>query len=393
MTKYGIEVRREETYGGVTYTFPGAAAMSEQVTFLRNPESSEKRTKPPASQLIWQMTNYSHYTYRTRYWPFVQKGDAGYYQWKNFGSSVNWVSFDWSRVPPEPPDPMNQLLVKIRDDVANVANMLGEYKQTAKMVEDGLFHFARAVTLMRRRRYGKAMKELKSFGEKLRRSGRSVSNIVAPPSRSGPRGRAANAWLQFHFGVEPLAKDIYKLCEEIRNSKPKPLVTKKVTKVARTSIPGSYFVYEDSAKRTQLQVWGTYTRKLTAYVEVDNALLQSASDHGLTSPASLVWELTAFSFVVDWFIGVGEWLQALDVPLGISRSICYETRKLQFSHSYNMSGLTVNFEESPKASLSHRLTSREVRPLTAVMPRWKASVTTTRTVTALALLQQLKRKP
>lgn len=39
---------------------------------------------------------------------------------------------------------------------------------------------------------------------------------------------------------------------------------------------------------------------------------------GLTNPASVAWELVPFSFVVDWFAPVGDWLNALDATLGYS---------------------------------------------------------------------------
>jgi hypothetical protein len=36
---------------------------------------------------------------------------------------------------------------------------------------------------------------------------------------------------------------------------------------------------------------------------------------GVTKPLSVIWELVPFSFVVDWFVSVGEWISSLEDEL------------------------------------------------------------------------------
>jgi hypothetical protein len=39
------------------------------------------------------------------------------------------------------------------------------------------------------------------------------------------------------------------------------------------------------------------------------------SSLGLTNPLTVIWEVTPYSFVADWFLSIGSFLETLDVPL------------------------------------------------------------------------------
>jgi hypothetical protein len=51
---------------------------------------------------------------------------------------------------------------------------------------------------------------------------------------------------------------------------------------------------------------------------VDSSQLANLQDWGITNPLLLAWELLPYSFVVDWFIPVGDWLATVDYSLGLS---------------------------------------------------------------------------
>lgn len=55
--------------------------------------------------------------------------------------------------------------------------------------------------------------------------------------------------------------------------------------------------------------------KLTA--ELSNSSWHAASQLDLVNPLSLGWELVPFSFVLDWFIPVGNMLEALTAHAGL----------------------------------------------------------------------------
>jgi len=51
--------------------------------------------------------------------------------------------------------------------------------------------------------------------------------------------------------------------------------------------------------------------------EVDDTRLANLDDWGITNPALLAWELVPYSFVVDWFYPVGDWLSQVGYSLGL----------------------------------------------------------------------------
>jgi hypothetical protein len=56
--------------------------------------------------------------------------------------------------------------------------------------------------------------------------------------------------------------------------------------------------------------------RLDYYLE--NPLLRSLAQLGVTNPAELAWELIPFSFVFDWVLPIGSYLGALDATLGLT---------------------------------------------------------------------------
>lgn len=81
-------------------------------------------------------------------------------------------------------------------------------------------------------------------------------------------------------------------------------------------------------------LWGTgYTTAKTAWyesstadvtdsvvidLEVTNEFAASMQQMGLTNPALVAWELVPYSFVFDWFISVGDYLQAVTALHGLT---------------------------------------------------------------------------
>lgn len=50
--------------------------------------------------------------------------------------------------------------------------------------------------------------------------------------------------------------------------------------------------------------------------ELENPFVATLAQLGITNPAELIWELVPYSFVIDWFVPVGNYLSAFDAALG-----------------------------------------------------------------------------
>jgi hypothetical protein len=63
--------------------------------------------------------------------------------------------------------------------------------------------------------------------------------------------------------------------------------------------------------------------------QIENPLTNTLSSLGLTNPLNVAWELVPFSFVVDWFIPIGDFFNGLIPPQGISNVSGSLTTKLR----------------------------------------------------------------
>lgn len=119
----------------------------------------------------------------------------------------------------------------------------------------------------------------------------------------------SSAWLEFTFGWAPLVQDVANVVEVFKQDFPGVPIKAKVRSVYYASQPwdgGSWYAAQTS---------GVYYIGGEVVVTNPNVLL--AKSLGLTNPASIAWDAVPFSFVVDWFIPVGKFLQSLDNDFGI----------------------------------------------------------------------------
>lgn len=62
------------------------------------------------------------------------------------------------------------------------------------------------------------------------------------------------------------------------------------------------------------------TAKLVYNVRCEDSLKAVAANTGISNPALLAWELLPWSFVIDWFIPVGDYLESLSAFDGFTFS-------------------------------------------------------------------------
>lgn len=225
----------------------------------------------------------------------------------------------------------NQAYAKLLDKLGDRASLgvnLVEYGQATQMIAKRatqLYRFTRKVV---RFDIPGAAKEL---GMKKPPRG------AVKHTRGGTKN-AGNLWLEYHFGWDPLIKDIFAATERLTTP--------------RTSL-GYYGSASQSVDRVYANLHETYVdpngagtiiRNLDrfhkgkvrvrtgGFVRVSNPNLNLLTDLGLTNPAVLAWEVIPFSFVVDWFVNVSQVLNSYTDMLGLSWSKPFTSTK--FSGKY-----------------------------------------------------------
>lgn len=128
----------------------------------------------------------------------------------------------------------------------------------------------------------------------------------------------SNLWLEYHFGWAPLLDDIYGACNVLKSNPPAQRVRATGKKKQRTVVVAGQYAWSTD---------GTYSVKaaIGAEVYISNGNLALANQLGLVNPASIAWEVVPFSFIVDWFIPVGKFLESWTDMLGYTVRYAYNT--------------------------------------------------------------------
>jgi len=175
------------------------------------------------------------------------------------------------------------------NDVLNAYSLgeeLGELGQTVNMlieILDAVKHPIKSY----RRAYDLLVKELK-------RRGIPLGSLKATKM-------LGDLWLQYRYGIMPLmysARDIIKLLEK------NPTF---VTKRHKVSVPIQDLDRPDDPVYFYQTLEGTLEYKITVK---GGWKLGSNSDRIDINPITTAWALTPLSFVVDWFVNIGDWLGA-----------------------------------------------------------------------------------
>jgi hypothetical protein len=199
----------------------------------------------------------------------------------------------------------------------NLAQDLTQFKQTAKTIETSALRIARSLFSLRRGNLTSAINAL--------------FNDVPAKFKKGktprPGQSVADNWLSLQYGWKPLLQDI--------DGAMRSLASFNFASYAVHQVTGS-----GKAESTSSQAITTYggfpSGRLTTRVEtrckiglrysLDSRLRSFLAQTGFTSPLNLAWEVLPYSFVVDWFLPIGPYLETLSAWDGLVFLDGFETQ-------------------------------------------------------------------
>lgn len=204
---------------------------------------------------------------------------------------------------------------------AELGVSLAERKQAMDMMTARLLQLGRFARSLRRLDFQGAAKEL---GDSVVRSERFKK--LSREQRFKRHGKAfGDTFLEFHFGWSPLVNDIGNAIDvlqgEIPNVHVKVRAASQLLKwsnVISDNLPAQYW-REDFRE----QCWC----EIGSDVRQTNPNLWLANQLGFVNPATLLWEVVPFSFVVDWFVNVSDFLSGFSDFAGVELTNTYRTFK------------------------------------------------------------------
>jgi len=126
-----------------------------------------------------------------------------------------------------------------------------------------------------------------------------------------------NRWLELQYGWKPLMSDIYGGMQHLAKRAEKNSTLNVTVRSFHEDVVYDQNLFSGAGLMTLEAHW-LNQRKVNiflVYAKTD-VVLAELSSLGLINPAEIVWETTRFSFVVDWFVPVSNWLSAVTADTG-----------------------------------------------------------------------------
>lgn len=243
-------------------------------------------------------------------------------------------------------------LLDLKDMKVNFSQAFAEREQTSSLVLSSAKRLANAFETLKNIRRGKLPRKRNLRKQVIRRQNQAAfdqsAKFLGVSTKKLNKGSktAANMWLELQYGWKPLLSDIYGSMVTLHeNDLDEPeryryTIKKRRQKAYRVRYgEGLGGIHEE----------GFYEGTLSCFVRLDyvklNPPASAAASLGVLNPAELTWELLPYSFVVDWFLPVGDYLSTLDADtgfryLGGSKTFRWET------HQYGGKMVRENWSET-----------------------------------------------
>jgi hypothetical protein len=198
-----------------------------------------------------------------------------------------------------------RFVASIHADSAQLGADFAERKQAINAVSSHVLRLTKAARALRR---GNVVGFAKELGIKKRSVRKSASDM-------------GGVWLEYSFGWKPLIQDIYTAVNVIQRPLPFLVAKGKAKAAYSVTINSDNLPYNRAYDRYD---W-IYRCHLQARISVSNWQAWRANELGLINPLSVAWEVVPFSFVVDWFVPIGNYLQSLTDFVGLTLADSFQT--------------------------------------------------------------------
>lgn len=189
----------------------------------------------------------------------------------------------------------NKLVNAARTHSFNLGMASAQIDKTIVMATQTVQRFSNTIHLIKRGRIADAAR-----------------NLLVPYKESlGPRSRkavttkdVANIWLELQYGWKPFLRDVHDSAEFMASITNPP-------RVSRFQV-SAFAKIRESRTTSTLHIYHHQVHSRRIIYEMSEALSVPRS-LGLLDPLSAPWDILPFSFMVDWFIPIGTYLDNYNV--------------------------------------------------------------------------------
>jgi hypothetical protein len=281
----------------------------------------------------------------------------------------------------------------------NIAQDFAQFYQVSNLIGNNLTRIAKSVMALRQGNLAESISTLWHGQKPVFRRGK----------HPRPENSIADNWLMMQYGWKPLLEDIHGVMESLKryNLADETVYTirSSATNERHTHEPGFLNV---AGPRTYTGAKGEIAQTTVRYglrYRVANRLKVFLQQTGFTNPASLAWEVLPWSFVVDWALPIGPWIDSFTSYSGLEfidgwKSIVTEVitdwntsycGKLNVSDPNDVQMISY-YGTLRKRSVTYARTRLIAFP-TSPVPEPKNPITMTHAANGLALLVSAFNKP
>lgn len=291
----------------------------------------------------------------------------------------------------------SRALSKCSNMKMNLAQSFAERKQTANLLVNCVNRFVTFAVLVRKGKFSKANEVLRGrpkFQGNLgdARTYRFRKDTLRRPTQDD----FASLWLEYSYGWRPLLSDIYGAAELLAQSvlENRPMSAKGYG-VARDRELRSYNGTA-SQGRANVVISSEYSAYVEFFFDLEDRAIDVLKSTGITNPALLAWELLPYSFVVDWFIPVGNYLENVNATHGLKFVKGYRSVKHVIDWSASPTLIYDNYSVESGCTVSAHQVGLQRVALTSFpapsLPSFDFKLNLNQITSASALLHQLFRR-
>lgn len=268
---------------------------------------------------------------------------------------------------------ITECMVKIGDRKVNYGEALGEGRKTLSHLAQTSSTVIKALLALRRG----------NFGQMLKLLGLSRRKVLTGKS-------AAEKWLEVQYAWMPLLSDIYDTGKLLSDG-----MARKSQNITAVRVLSESAVFTRKTSWCELVGSAKVQHRCVLHYRLSNQTTDTLSRLGLINPAEVAWALVPYSFVVDWFLPIGNVLEAYTTTVGLTfiDGCISSLASVDGSGTHENAGSGLYYLTGSRFqwSASHSGFQRTVVTAPLALPYVKSPFSSKHIVSALALLRQLRR--